>query len=363
MHRMSETNSSSPAVSVIVPCRNEITHIEACIRSILDQEPPTGGFEVIVADGMSDDGTRQILDQIERQNPSLKVIDNPARIVSCGLNAAIKASRGDVIIRMDAHTQYAPDYVRQCVRTLGETNADNVGGSWTAKGNGFLSGAIAAAFRSPFGVGGARGHNEAYEGIVDTVYLGCWRRDLFNRIGFFDEGLVRNQDDEFNLRLTRAGGKIWQSPRIKSWYTPRGSLRALFRQYMQYGYWKVRVIQKHKIPASVRHVVPGCFVLLLLALPLLSPLWSPALWIWLATVGVYGVCNVAASIVTAAREKFQFVLVLPVVFADYHVAYGYGFLRGIFDFMILRRQPSNAYIALTRTSADPSGNARRVADE
>src|SRR5262249_37522272 len=149
-----------------------------------------------------------------------------------------------------------------------ETGADKVGGPWVAEGKGYVGRAIAAAFQSPFAVGGARGHDPNYEGIVDLVYLGCWRRGVFDWFGLFDEELVRNQDDEFDLQLIRAGGTIWQSPRIRSWNQPRGSLRTLFLQYMQYGYWKVRVIQKHKIPASTRHLMPGGFVFGFTVLPL-----------------------------------------------------------------------------------------------
>jgi succinoglycan biosynthesis protein ExoA len=209
-------NKNSPVVSIVLPCRNERDHIESCIRSILMQEPPLGGFEVIVADGMSNDSTREILERLAEENACLRIIDNRCGIVSTGLNEAIKAAAGKIIIRMDAHTEYAPDYVRRCIAVLEETRADNVGGPWLAKGTGLIGGAIAGAFQSSFAVGGARGHNATYEGIVDTVYLGCWPREVFDRVGLFDEELVRNQDDEFNLRLTRAGGKIWQSPRIKS---------------------------------------------------------------------------------------------------------------------------------------------------
>jgi len=193
--------SESPIVSVIVPCRNENSHIEACVRSILAQESPAGGFEVIVADGMSDDGTRVILERLKAEDSRLRVIDNAGRIVSCGLNAAIQAAQGKIIIRMDAHTKYARDYIRQSVQVLEETGADKVGGPWVAKGEGFISRAVAAAFQSPFAAGGARGHDSAYEGAVDLVYLGCWRREVFDRVGLFDEGLVRNQDDEFDFRL------------------------------------------------------------------------------------------------------------------------------------------------------------------
>ena len=241
--------NTPPAVSIIIPCRNEKDYIEACMRSILAQEPSPGGFEIIVADGMSNDGTRDVLKRLVGEDPRLRIIDNHDRIVSAGLNAAIRAAQGKVIIRMDAHTEYASDYIRQCLAVLQETGADNVGGPWVAKGKGFVSQAIMAAFQSPFAAGGARGHDPVYVGVVDTVYLGCWPREVFDRIGLFDEELIRNQDDEFNLRLLRAGGKIWQSPQVRSWYRPRESLRSLFRQYMQYGYWKVRVIQKHRMPA------------------------------------------------------------------------------------------------------------------
>ena len=175
---------------------------------------------------------------------------------------------------MDAHSEYASDYIRQCLQVLDETGADNVGGPWIARGEGYIGLAIAAVFQSPFAVGGARGHNPEYEGEIDTVYLGCWRRELFDRIGFFDEELVRNQDDEFNLRLVRAGGRIWQSPRIRSWYRPRGSLRDLFRQYLQYGYWKVRVIQKHRRPAAIRHLAPAGLVISLALLTATAPFRS-----------------------------------------------------------------------------------------
>src|SRR5262249_46312079 len=151
--------------------------------------------------------------QLADEDPRLRIIDNPGRIVSMGLNQAIRGAQGKVIARMDAHTSYAPDYVRRCVEVLRETAADNVGGPWVARGTGRIGQAIAAAFQSSFAMGGGRGHDPNYSGPVDTVYLGCWPKEVFDRIGFFDEDLVRNQDDEFNLRLLRSGGKIWQSTR------------------------------------------------------------------------------------------------------------------------------------------------------
>ena len=340
-------------VSVIIPCRNEEDCIEACVRSIFDQDPPSGGFEVIVADGMSTDGTRGILDRLAKEDDRLRVIDNPGRFVSSGLNAAIAVSRGKVIVRMDAHTVYARDYVRQCLAVLEETGADNVGGPWAAEGEGLMGRAIAAAFQSPFSVGGARGHDLGYEGSLDTVYLGCWPREAFARFGLFDEELVRNQDDEFNLRLIRSGGKIWQSPRIRSWYRTRGSLGNLFRQYGQYGYWKVRVIQKHHLPASLRHVVPGGFLLSLLFLLIASWWWTSALWGLIGILSLYGAAILSASIVTARKSGWKFLPILPLVFGTYHVSYGLGFIRGVFDFLIMRRRPPQSFVALSRRSTLP----------
>jgi GT2 family glycosyltransferase len=171
---------------------------------------------------------------------------------------------------------------------------------------------------------------------------------VFDRIGFFDQELIRNQDDEFNLRLSRAGGLIWQSPRIQSWYHPRASLRSLWRQYVQYGYWKVRVIQKHGVPASARHLVPAAFVLTVLTLPIAALVWPRALWMWGAFGLLYSVGNLAASMKAARRSGLTLFLVLPTVFACYHLGYGYGFLRGIWDFIILRRTTAGAMSALTR---------------
>jgi glycosyltransferase involved in cell wall biosynthesis len=337
-----------PLASLIVPCRNEKDYIEPCIRSLLAQDLPAGSFEIIVADGLSNDGTRDILARLVAEYACLRLVDNPGRIVSTGLNTAICAARSKIIVRIDVHTQYAPDYVSQCLAVLQETGADNVGGPGVAQGTGYIGCAVAAAFQSPFAVGGARWHNPHYTGPVDTVHLGCWPRDVFDRIGFFDEELVRNQDDEFNLRLSRAGGLIWQSPRIKSWYHPRASLGSLWRQYAQYGYWKVRVIQKHCLPASVRHLVPAAFVLTMLTLPIVALFWPWVLWIWSALGILYSVGNLAASVAAARRSNWTLFPVLPAVFACYHFGYGYGFLRGIWDFIFLRRTPVGAMSTLTR---------------
>ena len=337
-----------PKVSVIMPCRNEASHITACLQSLLAQQPPGGGMEFIVADGMSDDGTRAILEQFAAQHPALHVLDNPARRTPCGLNLAVRAAQGEIIVRMDAHTEYAPDYVVECMRTLERTQADNVGGAVQTKTAGYLQRAVAAAYHCPLVVGGARFHKIAHEGFVDTVPYGCWRRSAFEKFGFFDEELVRNEDDEFNLRIVLQGGKIWQSATIKSHYYPRDSLPSLFRQYSQYGYWKVRVIQKHRQPASLRHLVPGTFLLAFVALAVLALFSKLAYGAWEATALTYALVVGAAALDSGRRGGLGLLPVLPAVIVCYQVSYGYGFLRGVFDFVICGRTNSTAFTSLSR---------------
>ena len=343
---------SSPLVSIVVPCRNEAGHIDVCLRSILSQEELSGGrgFEVLVADGLSDDGTREAILERVAHDQRLRLIDNPGRIVSTGLNAAVRAARGEIIIRMDAHTEYASDYVCQCVAVLTESGADNVGGPACTRAEGTMQRAICAAYHSPFSVGGARFHDPSYEGELDTVVYGCWRTETLLRLGLFDEELERNQDDELNLRLSLSGGRLWQSPRIKSWYRPRSSLKALFKQYLQYGYWKVRVIQKHGRPASLRHLVP---VVLVLGVTLG---WLPGFGHWscwlvyAGALGLYGLLCLLFSVRAAATSGWDLLLVLPVVFLIYHFSYGIGFAWGILDFLVLRRGAARTMTTLTRSS-------------
>ncbi len=345
-----------PSVSIILPCRNEAGYIEPCLSSILRQEPPEGGFEVLVADGVSTDGTREFLETIAAREPRVRLLDNPGRIVSTGLNAALRAARGGVILRMDAHTDYAPDYMVQCLRVLRETGADNVGGPMRTTADSYRQRVIRAAFHSPFAVGGARSHAPDYEGEVDTVIYGCWRREVFDRVGLFDEELIRNQDDEHNLRLTRSGGRIYQSPRIRSSYHVRDSFGALFRQYLQYGYWKVLVIRKHRLPASWRHLAPAAFVAGLGVLLLAGAFQTTALLAGLGLLALYILAVLIASGITAARSEWRFLPALPLALTCFHLGYGYGFLRGALDFLVLRRAPGAQFVRLTRrpSSAKPA---------
>jgi glycosyltransferase involved in cell wall biosynthesis len=340
--------SESPLVSVILPCRNEAGYIEDCLKSILQQEPPDGGFEIIVADGVSNDGTREYLERFCANNPKVRLLNNPGRIVSTGLNAALREARGEIIVRMDAHTVYAPDYIKQCLAVLRETGADNVGGPMCTTATTYKERAIRAVFHSPFAVGGARSHNPDYEGHVDTVIYGCWRKSIFEVVGSFDEELVRNQDDEHNLRLCRNGGKIYQSPRIRSQYHVRDSFRGVFRQYMQYGYWKVLVIRNHRLPASIRHLVPAGFVGSLGLLLIAGLFWHPALAAAIVLAGIYLSAVLLASLITAGRAEWKLLPALPLVFCCFQLGYGYGFLRGLVDFVLFHKAPAAGFVQLTR---------------
>jgi succinoglycan biosynthesis protein ExoA len=325
-------------ISLVVACRNESKHIRAFADSVLAQDLEGFDWELTIADGMSADGTLEFLSEFARGNSRVTIIENPSRIVATGLNAAIRAARGEIIIRMDAHTEYARDYVKKCVVTLEETGASNVGGPARTKADGLRSRAIQAAYHSRFSTGGARFHDVNYTGYVDTVPYGCWYKETLVQLGLFDEKFVRNQDDELNLRLTRSGGKIWQSPAIVSWYRPRTTFRALFRQYFQYGFWKVCVIQKHKIPASWRHLIPGGFVLLnlvLFAAMLLTAasgsrvLTQKTALGWALILMSYAAGCVGAACFSARRFGWQLLPTLPLAFAVFHFSYGLGFLAGV----------------------------------
>ena len=326
-------------VSVIVPCRNEVEHIGTFCDGALAQRLPMGWrMQIIVADGMSNDGTVEALRARADRDDRLLIVPNPEHIVSTGLNIALAYATGQVIVRMDVHTQFAPDYVAECIKSLQRTGADNVGGPWVASGVGLTGQAVAAAFQCRWVVGGARSRQTDYEGPADTVYLGCWPRAVLAAVGGFDEALVRNQDDEHNLRLKRVGRVIWQSTRIRSWYTPRDSLKHLFRQQYQYGYWRPFVARKHGQLGSVRQLVPAAFVF---ALAVSMSVWTAWRWPSLALGGAYAAYLAFASVMAsrpqhddvapADARRSSLLIRLPMVIAVYHMGYGLGTWRGLLD--------------------------------
>jgi succinoglycan biosynthesis protein ExoA len=351
--------SESPRVSVVVPCRNEIHHIETFLDTLRHQDLGAIEMEVLIADGMSMDGTRRVLHEFARRFSECRILDNPEKLAAAGLNLAIREARGEVILRMDVHTIYAPDYIRSCVDVLNETHADNVGGPALTIAQGYIARGIACGFHSRFATGGAKFRDARYEGVTSTVPYGCWRKSTFEAIGLFDDELLRGQDDELNFRIVSSGGKVWQSPRIISWYQPRGSLRSLSRQFFQNGFWKVAAIRKHRRPASWRNLVPSaCLlaaILLLLAAAVAElagfPAWgSQIVAVLLALAGVYLTLSSASALSIARREGWALLPLLPVVFATYQLSYALGFLCGIFHRPPLPQQPNPVHRVLTASS-------------
>lgn len=321
-----------PFITVVMPVRNEADFIERGVRAVLDQDYPTDLLEIIVADGMSDDGTPDLVRALAASHPdrSLTVLANPDRIVPTGLNLALAQARGDLVIRVDGHCEIEPGYLRRCVDVSRATGAECVGGPIHTIGADSTARSIAAAQSSRFGVGGVAFRTSEEPGSVDTLAFGAYRREVFEQIGTFDEELVRNQDDEFNLRLTRAGGVIWMDPSIRSTYYARGDLRSLFRQYHQYGLYKVRVMQKHRTVPSLRHLVPAVFVLGLAGAAGLS-LARRRVWPIAAAAGPYLGLTLYSS-VHASRDEDVALGEVAAATVAMHVGYGSGTWRGVWRF-------------------------------
>jgi glycosyltransferase involved in cell wall biosynthesis len=323
---------NTPPVTVVMAVRNEGRFIDLSVGSVLAQDYPVDRLEVIVADGMSEDGTRERIAALAAAHSNLILIDNPGRIVPTGLNAALRRARGDVIVRVDGHCEIAPDYVRACVRHLLAGEAEGVGGSIETIGETPAAAAIAAAMSSPFGVGGSAFRTVSDRTLyVDTVPFPAYTRAALESTGPFDEELVRNQDDEYNYRLRARGGRILLAQDVRSRYRSRASFRGLWRQYFQYGYWKVRVMQKHPRQMQPRQLVPPLFVLSLLALGLAAPFWSVALRGLVALALIYLTADAVAS-VRAAGGRWRLLPSIGLAMAILHLAYGTGFVVGLVRF-------------------------------
>ena len=322
-----------PLASVIMPIRNEASSIERSLGAILAQDYPANSLQIIVADGMSTDGTRETLERFKTANPEIELVDNPGRFVSTGLNAALKHAKGEIIIRVDGHCEVALDYIQCCVNHLLADNVDGVGGYIQTIGETRLACAIAIAMSSPFGVGDSAFRTSAGKSLLaDSVPFPAYTRAIIQRAGLYDEELIRNQDDEYNYRLRQLGAKILLASDVHSRYYSRNSLRSLWRQYYQYGYWKVRVLQKHPRQMRLRQFVPPAFVASLLGSGLLA-LFSPVGRLLLILIlGAYGLSNLIASIWTGARKGWEYLPLLPVIFACLHLSYGLGFLVGLIKF-------------------------------
>jgi glycosyltransferase involved in cell wall biosynthesis len=342
--------AAAPLVSIVIPCRNEEGYIGACLDSIFANDYPQDRLEVLVAEGHSNDSTHEILSRYAAAHPAIVLVDNPAGVTPAALNLAIRRASGGIIIRMDAHAQYPTDYVRRLVEGLEESGADNVGGvlETVPADDTPAARAIAIGLSRQFGVGNAyfrTGVRERRE--VDTVPFGCYRREIFDRIGWFDEELIRNQDDEFNFRLIRGGGRVVLLPGVSCRYFARRSLGQLARLYYQYGYFKPLVARKVSRVMTVRQLIPAILVASLLGAAALS-LWLPAGAIAFGLIaGVYAVFVITCSAAVARTEGMRCGIALAAVLPTLHFNYGAGFLRGIFDHLLIRAAPARE-ITLSR---------------
>lgn len=327
-------------VTVILPCRNEARYIGPCLDSILAAAYPADALEVLVVDGKSSDATRKRVAEYTAADPRVRLLDNPKRIVPTALNIGIREATGDVIVRMDAHVVYPPEYIPRLVAALAETGADNVGGCMiTLPADGTaVAQAIAIGLGHPFGVGNAHfriGAREQRE--VDTVPFGCFPRDVFRRVGLFDEEMVRNQDDEFNNRILRHGGRVLLIPDVVCYYYARGSFRQLARMFYQYGAFKPLAARKAGRIMTLRQLVPAAFVTALLGSAGAALIWPWALWITATIGGAYTAAVLACALSVARSHDRRCAVALMGVFPVVHFSYGIGFLRGLWAGLSGRR--------------------------
>jgi len=322
----------SSFVSIIIPCKNEEKFIGNCLDSILDQNYSKNEIEILIIDGMSEDKTRKIVRSYCKKYPFIKLLDNFKKFTPFALNIGIKEARGDIIIRVDAHARYGKEYVSKSVNYLKEYGADNVGGilkTIPAK-NTLIAKAITIALSHPFGTGSYFRKGSDKLRFVDTVFGGCYKRDVFDRIGLFNEKLLRSQDMEFNLRLKKAGGKILLAPDIVSYYYPKTSLKSFLKHNFTDGIWATYPLKLAKVSLGKRHYLPLSFVLGFIGTGILGVFIPFFLWLFLLGIGTYLLLNIYFSAKIAIKEKdFRYLFVMPLIFAARHFGYGFGSLWGL----------------------------------
>lgn len=347
---------SPVSVSIIIPCRDERAYVERCLASVLAFEGVPGGSELIVVDGGSTDGTREILAAWQARHPELRVLDNPERIVPTAMNLGIAAARGRLILRLDMHAEYPPDYMRRCWETSARTGADNVGGVviTLSKDDSAQGRLVQALTTHRFGVGNSGFRVGATEGPADTVPYGCFRRVVFERAGRYDERLVRNQDYELNRRILAAGGTIWCDPQIQVRYFNQATLRGLLRQAVFTGQWNPWMWYVAPYSFAPRHAVPAAFALGVGGAAGLALFGRPGRALLALALVPYFMLAAAASWQQARRYGLWMLPALPLLFFLYHLAYGIGVLRGAFA-LLLGRAPVQR-----RPEPWPGAGARRI---
>jgi len=329
-----------PLVSIVIPCRNEERLIGRCLDSIIANDYSKNRLEVLVIDGKSEDKTRDIVREYTRKYSFIRLFNNPKKITPVAMNIGIKKSHGELVLIMGAHSKINEDFILRNAESLRKYDVDCIGGisKVLPSNDTLIAQSIALVFSCPFGVGNAYYNIGVKKPIfVDTVSRGCYKREVFKKIGLFDENLVRNQDDEFNFRLIKNGGKILLVPEIVSYYYARRKLSQLWRQYFQYGYFKVRVAQKIGAIFTWRQLIPAIFVGSLILTGAMSFFSKFSLWLFLFIVVSYLFANFGFSLSIAIKKRLRLFLALPVVFATLHFSYGVGYLKGIWDFVVCKK--------------------------
>lgn len=328
-------------VSVIVPCRNEANYIGPCLDSILQNDYGPDRLEILVVDGQSTDGTLQILDRYARSWSQIRVLANPGRIAPTALNIGILHSTGAVVMRIDAHCRYPEGYISSLVKWLARSGADNVGGLWRILpgSNTGMARAIAIALSHRFGAGDS--HFRVGTSVpkwVDTVPFGCYRRNVFDRIGLFDEELVRNQDDEFNQRLLKNGGRILLVPDVTIDYYARDTLSKVVRMHYQYGLFKPLAAKKVGRVGTIRQLIPSAFVVSLALSLVLGLVSAPARIAFIVILGTYSLALTASVLDVVLNAPFRVALRLFVVFPAIHFSYAFGWIHGAAR-LVARKNP------------------------
>ena len=315
---------SSPAVTVIMPVLNEESHLKAAVQSILDQAYP-GELEIILALGPSHDKTNEVAAEIASRVPRLRFIDNPRGLTTVGLNAAINLAKHDYIVRVDAHSELAPGYIADGIRILLEVGADQLGGIMDAKGKSSFQKAVAWAYKSRFGIGGASYHVGGEAGEAESAYLGIFKKSALTRVNGYDEAIIRGEDWDLAQRIKKTGGLVWFSPELRVTYWPRGRFSNLIKQFYSTGIWRGDLTRRDVRGASTRYFAPPVLVLGL-ALGLLLLAFGNILGIlpWAAYSA-----GILALAVTASGLSFKSRIALMIALPTMHLSWGLGFIKGV----------------------------------
>ena len=339
-------------ISIIIPTRNEQAFIINTLDSIMQQDYPNELVEVIIADGESDDDTRKLITEYIELHDNVILIDNPERVVPYALNYAIEKAKGEIIVRLDAHSKYPQNYVSRLVTELENTRADNVGGVWvtTPANKGVVATAIALATSHPLGIGDAsyRLENPKIK-EVDTVPFGCFPKDVFDRIGLFDTDLIRNQDDEFNGRIIKNGGKIFLIPDVKIEYYARASVSTMMKMFYQYGLFKPLVNVKLGSPATLRQFIPPLFVLYVVLGLIMPFLFEMIQLAWVLGLIFYFIITVFVGLkIAISNKRIMLLAVLPWLFPLIHMSYGWGYIKGFVIVRLLNAKPGGQNFSTSR---------------